>query len=533
MILEELGIFGFSKVKEQAIFASILLGDPILFIGPPGTAKTEVIAAIGSALRESSKRINPTDTDKWFNYQIYDASKLNFEDLVGYPNISKMKAENPVVEYIPTKSTIWNKHMIAFDEINRCTEDRQSNLFEIIRSRKLHGIETNNLFIAATMNPFGDVGTVESSDALLDRFLFYLNVEDFGKMDEDNRCKVITRRGPVDSVGITYWAKSESEFATHDDSVNHKLADVGDKIKMLMFDSSKYLQEYQKALSSSVSSLVSKIVQVFYSEFNESNHLLCISGRRAAMMMRGALALRAVQAAMSDDVDLGETASSLINSFRMCIPVGISGKVDHTLVDRANALVSTTVGSVWPTLFKQTDNVNIDSVITASRTKDPLIMLNTLLDSNINEFTRDKIIGKLLDKETYKNNNNLFNTQLFLYVRAMIFFLSKEIPNFLPSHITVDISQKELEEAQEVSKLPTTTESLKKYHRLISNYITTLDNDLLKFVARLSFSHIIHNSETDEIVLHHLNNMMNLAKKVEEELKMYKKPDETTNTCSA
>ena len=81
--------------------------------------------------------------------------RLNFEDLVGYPSIADLQKNPPEVKYVPTKSSIWGKDLIAFDEINRCSEDRQSNLFEIIRSRKLHGLPTGNTFIMSTMNPLG------------------------------------------------------------------------------------------------------------------------------------------------------------------------------------------------------------------------------------------------------------------------------------------------------------------------------------------------------------------------------------------
>ena len=42
MILEKLGIYGWSEKDENLLLAGLLTGDPILLIGKHGTAKTHV-----------------------------------------------------------------------------------------------------------------------------------------------------------------------------------------------------------------------------------------------------------------------------------------------------------------------------------------------------------------------------------------------------------------------------------------------------------------------------------------------------------
>ena len=76
-ILEQLGIYGWKREDEDLLLASLLTGDPLLLIGPHGSAKTACAMKIAEAL---GKR-----------FIQYDASKCLFEDVLGYPDIEKLK----------------------------------------------------------------------------------------------------------------------------------------------------------------------------------------------------------------------------------------------------------------------------------------------------------------------------------------------------------------------------------------------------------------------------------------------------------
>ena len=89
MILEQLGIYGWKEQHESLVMASLLTGDPLLVIGNHGCAKTHLACRVAEALGR--------------RFLVYDASKAIFEDVLGYPNMEKLK--QGVVEYVPGSVT--------------------------------------------------------------------------------------------------------------------------------------------------------------------------------------------------------------------------------------------------------------------------------------------------------------------------------------------------------------------------------------------------------------------------------------------
>ena len=110
MILNQLGIFGWKEADENLVVASLLTGDPLLLIGNHGCAKTHVANKVAQALGRT--------------FLVYDASKAMFEDVLGYPNVEKLK--HGVVEYVPSPVTIWDKELVLIDELNRAVPELQS-----------------------------------------------------------------------------------------------------------------------------------------------------------------------------------------------------------------------------------------------------------------------------------------------------------------------------------------------------------------------------------------------------------------------
>ena len=88
-ILDTLGLFGWKEQDENLVLASLLTGDPLLLIGNHGSAKTLIANKVAEALGLKSL--------------VYDASKAMFEDVLGYPNVEKLK--EGIVEYVPSKMT--------------------------------------------------------------------------------------------------------------------------------------------------------------------------------------------------------------------------------------------------------------------------------------------------------------------------------------------------------------------------------------------------------------------------------------------
>ena len=107
MILSQLGIYGWKEADENLVLASLLTGDPLLLIGHHGCAKTHVANKVAQALGR--------------RFLVYDASKCMFEDILGYPNVEKLKSG--VVEYVPSPVTIWDKELVLIDELNRAVPE--------------------------------------------------------------------------------------------------------------------------------------------------------------------------------------------------------------------------------------------------------------------------------------------------------------------------------------------------------------------------------------------------------------------------
>lgn len=105
MILQELGIYGWKEADENLVMASLLTGDPILLIGNHGCAKTHAANAANKVAEALDRKS-----------LVYDASKAMFEDVLGYPNVEKLK--DGVVEYVPSPVTVWDKELMLIDELN-------------------------------------------------------------------------------------------------------------------------------------------------------------------------------------------------------------------------------------------------------------------------------------------------------------------------------------------------------------------------------------------------------------------------------
>ena len=133
--LERLGLIGLSAI-EPPLLAALITGQPLLLIGPHGTAKTLLLTRIATALG--------------LEFRHYNASLLNFDDLVGFP----LPGKDGSLQYVHTPASIWGAGAVIFDEISRCRPDIQNKLFPIIHERRVQGMLLDALrFRWAAMNP--------------------------------------------------------------------------------------------------------------------------------------------------------------------------------------------------------------------------------------------------------------------------------------------------------------------------------------------------------------------------------------------
>ena len=99
-LLSGIGLFGLSQL-EPVIVAALATEEPLLLIGPHGTGKSLLLTRIAEAL----------DLD----FRHYNASLLNFDDLVGFP----LPGKDGSLEYVRTPAAIWGAGAVIFDEISR------------------------------------------------------------------------------------------------------------------------------------------------------------------------------------------------------------------------------------------------------------------------------------------------------------------------------------------------------------------------------------------------------------------------------
>jgi len=182
-LLAGLGMVGMEAI-EPVILAALISGEPLLLIGRHGTAKSYLLARIAEALR--------------LEWRHYNASLLNYDDLVGYP----LPDVDGNLKFIETPASIWGAQAVFFDEISRCRIDLQNKLFPIIHERRVQGIELSDLvFRWAAMNPPGDgtgdqdydayLGSLPLDTALADRFAFIVETPGWEQLTEEQRREVV------------------------------------------------------------------------------------------------------------------------------------------------------------------------------------------------------------------------------------------------------------------------------------------------------------------------------------------------------
>lgn len=184
-ILDQLGIIGLTAV-EPVLLSALAMEDPILLIGPHGTAKSLLLIRIAEALG--------------LTFRHYNASLLNYDDLVGYP----LPDEQGRLRFVETPASVWQAEAVFLDEISRCRPDMQNRLFSIVHERRVQGMPLERLKHRwAAMNPplivdgdtaheHSDYAGSEPLDlALADRFPVVVRLPAWHELTESEQERVI------------------------------------------------------------------------------------------------------------------------------------------------------------------------------------------------------------------------------------------------------------------------------------------------------------------------------------------------------
>lgn len=191
--LESIGIYGW-KYLEPVILAALSSEMPLLLIGKHGSAKSLTLEKLAKILN--------------LNFRFYNASLINYDDLVGIPIPSEDKKK---LEYISNPSSIRDAEIVFIDEINRTKVELQNKIFPIIYEKRIQGVDLTKLkYRWCAINPPYDedeekenyIGVMPLDIALVDRFPFIINVPDWNNLSETDKTKIIINNSDEENLKI-------------------------------------------------------------------------------------------------------------------------------------------------------------------------------------------------------------------------------------------------------------------------------------------------------------------------------------------
>ncbi len=278
---KQLGLHGLGPIAPILV-AALATEEPLLLIGPHGTAKSLLLTRVATALG--------------LEFRHYNASLLNFDDLVGFP----LPGKDGRLEYVKTPAAVWGAGAVIFDEISRCRPEIQNKLFPIIHERKVQGIALEGLrYRWAAMNPpsteeddNGYLGSEPLDAALADRFAFIVEMPAWAGLTEDEQLAVIKAD---DS------APSPADAQCLADAIARTRASLP-AIRL----------GFTEGVASYVRTLVALLAQAG----------IALSPRRAGMLFRSVLAVNAAALALDPSIPASEAA---LLALRNCLPQRAQG----------------------------------------------------------------------------------------------------------------------------------------------------------------------------------------------------------------
>jgi MoxR-like ATPase len=261
LLTRPLGLEGWTQY-EPILVAALVTQDPMLLIGPHGSAKNFLLERLAQVLNRE--------------YRFYNASLINYDDLVGIPLPTE---DRKSLRYISTASSIWDAQIVFVDEINRTKPELQNKLFPIIHEKRVQGIPLEKLcYRWAAMNPPPmpdelednlDVyfGTEPLDPALADRFNFIIEVPSWQQLSNEEKHAILRDQ-----------FSGQHPFLVQPDVL---MATAAGLIQQLQANPPKAIEEYV----------------IYLLSLLEGQKIRC-SARRATMLHRNILAVHASRMAL-------------------------------------------------------------------------------------------------------------------------------------------------------------------------------------------------------------------------------------------
>lgn len=399
-VLRKLGIIGWDHL-EIPILAGIVTGDPILMIGTKGENKSGAIRTIAKALGEEIKQ--------------YDASKALFEDIMGIPapapaventsllrklilimcksfgfahalvtlNTHQLKeilqeikeisssltnSPNPdEIIYLKTPLSLTDDVKFLFiDEISRCNPQMQNKWFELVRDRKIMGMQTSANRAFAAMNPDTYAGSNTLDEAFMGRFAFFLPAPKTVEMelaDIEAICRI------EDSCDAPVLKKDTNFLGIEGIDIEQAQKGV-QEIRRIVADATGHYSIVQEEYEKDIVHYLALWGKTLYQEGIE------VDGRRLSTVRRNIIAALAVKKSMQDTMPEGEDLSALLlEIIQVSLPEIITGDIDTTKIYVAHKTAAETIESGSRFLFKlntMSDPVEIAKTLKEEIDKVPL-----------------------------------------------------------------------------------------------------------------------------------------------------------------
>lgn len=420
MILNKLGVFGWKEADENLVLATLLTGDPLLLIGNHGCAKTHVAGKVAQALSRKSL--------------VYDASKAMFEDVLGYPNLEKLK--HGAVEYVPSPVTIWDKELVLIDELNRAVPELQSKWLEIIRSRKIMGFDTEVKWVWAAMNPTSYSATNALDEALVGRFALFLYPPDVLQMEEEDRIRVALHINGDDAPALRFWVGEQSTATVSQADAEQ----AGNDLRRVLEQAGTYFLRLKTQLST-LGEFLARFADLL---LRESKGEVVIDGRRLGFIHRNILANRAVEMAKAEI--LGSTLPGFIESARYAVQSSVPVGLNDASLNREKAVHQMEICfDLLSSYFEANAEIGkVNLIYELFSTGDLLRKAELLLSEDLGELAHTKAWSDLV-----KENQDL---TLLVYTALQV---EARRPGTVPQELLASLSAKIKPENLSVECIPT------------------------------------------------------------------------------
>lgn len=207
--LRSIGIVAWDDI-ELTVVSALLAGLPILFTGAHAAAKTEGSYALAHAILGDKLR--------WAKYE---CPLVQVDDLVGFPDPSSLATGT--IRFVGTAISVWNINACALDELTRAPQSTIQKLMELVRTKKVFGLDTPIEFVFSTANPPSREYQSSKIDVAMGSRFVIVSVPAYWDMTDADAESILTGtlRGTWD-----WWAEAKARTPVYEPTIVLRIREV-------------------------------------------------------------------------------------------------------------------------------------------------------------------------------------------------------------------------------------------------------------------------------------------------------------------